>query len=320
MHIAPRRLVRTGFGLAMVILGLVSVGSYQAVSALIESTRLRLARARIRGSRRAAHRGGDRGGKHLPRLCAFRRRRFSEVRRRGGGARQAHSEPCAGVHQGRPQPCEVDRRTRAADRAEIGFPPGGRQGTPRSRLRRRDAAVRDRRGPRAHAAASGRLPMAMEQEERRLLARRTADVHRYARRALAGSLAGTLLSVAILICIYFYLEREIRRRRRSEARLIHLNRLYAVLTHVSQAIVRISGREELLEAVCRITVEEGRLPHGLGGSARSPVAMRAPHGAVRPRRRLPRQPAHLPGRAAAGGPGADRDVPPGGSPLRFERH
>ncbi len=46
-------------------------------------------------------------------------------------------------------------------------------------------------------------------------------------------------------------------RKRSEERISQLNRLYSVLTHVSEAIVRIRNRDELLREMCRIAVEEG---------------------------------------------------------------
>ncbi len=46
-------------------------------------------------------------------------------------------------------------------------------------------------------------------------------------------------------------------RRRTEEEIRRLNRLYDVLSHVNQAIVRIRSREELLAAVCRLVVERG---------------------------------------------------------------
>jgi PAS domain S-box-containing protein len=46
-------------------------------------------------------------------------------------------------------------------------------------------------------------------------------------------------------------------RKYSEDRIRQLNRLYSVLTHVSQAIVRLREREQLFKEICRIAVEDG---------------------------------------------------------------
>ncbi|MGV8082549.1 MAG: GAF domain-containing protein [Coriobacteriia bacterium] len=45
--------------------------------------------------------------------------------------------------------------------------------------------------------------------------------------------------------------------KRDVLRLERLNRLYAVLSHVNEAILRIADRQELFEAACRIAVEDG---------------------------------------------------------------
>jgi CHASE3 domain sensor protein len=66
------------------------------------------------------------------------------------------------------------------------------------------------------------------------------------------------LGVVILLAVYYYLEREIGRRQRSESRLIHLNRLYAFLSRANQTIVRARTREELFRDVCRVAVEHGQ--------------------------------------------------------------
>ncbi len=63
----------------------------------------------------------------------------------------------------------------------------------------------------------------------------------------------------MLLFVYFQLKRQIARRDRSEAGLMRSNRLYAVLSRASEAIVRIRDREELLREVCRIAVEDGGL-------------------------------------------------------------
>lgn len=99
----------------------------------------------------------------------------------------------------------------------------------------------------------------MTTEEKSLLRSREAESHRYARWSVIGLWTGTLLGFAILGIIYFRLEREIDKRRRSEDRLTHLNRLHSVVSRVSDEVVRIRDREVLLRSVCRVTVEQGGL-------------------------------------------------------------
>src|SRR5205085_696879 len=76
-----------------------------------------------------------------------------------------------------------------------------------------------------------------------------------ARNAGMGSIA---LGFIILFGVYYYLERQIGRRQRSEARLLHLNRLYAFLSQSNQAIVRVRTRDELFREICRAAVEYGQ--------------------------------------------------------------
>ncbi|MBO0800464.1 MAG: GAF domain-containing protein, partial [Blastocatellia bacterium] len=73
-----------------------------------------------------------------------------------------------------------------------------------------------------------------------------------------GFSCSILLGLIILFGVYFHLEREIGRRQRSEARLLHLNRLYAFLSQANQVIVRARSRDELFRDVCRVAVEHGR--------------------------------------------------------------
>ena len=54
-----------------------------------------------------------------------------------------------------------------------------------------------------------------------------------------------------------FIVRDIRERRHKEAEIRRLNRLYAVLSEVSQAIVRVSSREGILQKVCDIAVRDG---------------------------------------------------------------
>ena len=46
-------------------------------------------------------------------------------------------------------------------------------------------------------------------------------------------------------------------RRRAEEKLLHLNRLYSVISHLRQAVVRSPSRDSLFDEVCRIAVQDG---------------------------------------------------------------
>jgi PAS domain S-box-containing protein len=51
--------------------------------------------------------------------------------------------------------------------------------------------------------------------------------------------------------------RDITERKRTEAQILKLNRIYAILSNVNQAIVRIHDKDELLRDACRIAIEYG---------------------------------------------------------------
>ena len=97
----------------------------------------------------------------------------------------------------------------------------------------------------------------MEQEEERLLQTRSSEAELDANRLDSALILGIVVSFAILLWVLIHLSREIGRRRRAEHKARALNRVYAVLTHINQAIVRIRDREELFREACRIAVEEG---------------------------------------------------------------
>lgn len=99
---------------------------------------------------------------------------------------------------------------------------------------------------------------ALEAQEKEVLFAVEHVAQRQARLAIAAELTGTALSLGLLGFVFYHLNREVGRRRRSEARLLQLNRLYIVLTHVSQAVVRARDRDELLDRFCRIAVEDGQ--------------------------------------------------------------
>ena len=98
---------------------------------------------------------------------------------------------------------------------------------------------------------------AMGDEEDRVLRDRTAAARRQSDRSVLALVVGSVLSFGILLLVYLNLEREIARRRRSEQRVLQLNRLYAVLTRTSQSIVHVREPDALFRAVCRIAVEDG---------------------------------------------------------------
>lgn len=54
------------------------------------------------------------------------------------------------------------------------------------------------------------------------------------------------------------LAHDVTERRRAEARVMHLSRLYEMLSQVNESIVRVSSQDELYHAICKATVEHGR--------------------------------------------------------------
>jgi diguanylate cyclase (GGDEF)-like protein/PAS domain S-box-containing protein len=69
----------------------------------------------------------------------------------------------------------------------------------------------------------------------------------------AAPLDGRNGKAAILLGI----TRDITARKAADARIIRLNRVYAVLSGINSAIVRIRGRDELFREMCRIAVSKG---------------------------------------------------------------
>jgi PAS domain S-box-containing protein len=54
--------------------------------------------------------------------------------------------------------------------------------------------------------------------------------------------------------------RDITARKEAETRIIHLNRVYAVLSGINTLIVRVRSRDELFTEACRIATEQGGFP------------------------------------------------------------
>jgi diguanylate cyclase (GGDEF)-like protein/PAS domain S-box-containing protein len=57
----------------------------------------------------------------------------------------------------------------------------------------------------------------------------------------------------------FATDRDVTAQKEAESRILHLNRLYAVLSGINALIVRARDRDELFRETCRILVEEGSL-------------------------------------------------------------
>ena len=76
--------------------------------------------------------------------------------------------------------------------------------------------------------------------------------------------------------------RDITGRKEAEERIARLNRVYAVLSGINSAIVRIRNREELFAEACRVAVEHGRMKSawmGVVDLETQEVKLMASHGA-----------------------------------------
>ena len=98
---------------------------------------------------------------------------------------------------------------------------------------------------------------ALKDEQDRVLRDRTAAARRVSDLSILTLLVGSVLSLGMLLFVYLNLDREIATRRQSERKVLQLNRLYAVLSRTSQSISHIRERDALFRAACRIAVEDG---------------------------------------------------------------
>ncbi len=96
----------------------------------------------------------------------------------------------------------------------------------------------------------------MNEEETRVLREKSLLARKRARWSVALVVIGSLLSCGILLSVYYHLNREIARRRGSERNVLRLNRLYAALSRVGQAIIHIRDRNDLFQTACRIAVSD----------------------------------------------------------------
>src|SRR3984957_1557904 len=97
----------------------------------------------------------------------------------------------------------------------------------------------------------------MESEEQQLLReRKSAAADRY-RQAQVALIAGSVLALLIAVVSGWQVARDRTERRAAEDRLKGLNRLYAMVTGISTAMVRVRDRADLFNRACRTAVEHG---------------------------------------------------------------
>lgn len=257
MRIPVSTLVRTGFGMALIILCVVSGSSYWVINEYIDSAAgLYRNQAIIETLGHVladvAHVQSAARGYALSGNAAFLETHAASVRKVRTGLAELH-------HLTAGQPGEQNWLIRletpveeCLESAAATIRARKEDGLPRAAEFAGSKAVRQ-------ATADVRAVLGtIENEQKQQLQRASRDAGSRARMSLGALIAGTLLSFGILLLIYLELVREVERRKRSERVLIHLNRLHAVLSHVSQAVVRSKDRDELLSHVCRIAVEDGQ--------------------------------------------------------------
>jgi diguanylate cyclase (GGDEF)-like protein len=97
----------------------------------------------------------------------------------------------------------------------------------------------------------------MEAEEQQLLReRKSAAVNRY-REARIALIAGSALALLIAIVSGWQVARDRTERKAAEDKLKRLNRLYAMVTGISTAVVRVRDRADLFNRSCKTAVEHG---------------------------------------------------------------
>ncbi|MEZ0370401.1 MAG: PAS domain S-box protein [Candidatus Sericytochromatia bacterium] len=78
--------------------------------------------------------------------------------------------------------------------------------------------------------------------------------------------------------------RDITERKQAEDQIISLNRVYVALSNCNQAIVRIRDKNQLLDEICRIAVQDGQFPGawiGFVDAAGQTLRPAAAHGSIR---------------------------------------
>ena len=97
----------------------------------------------------------------------------------------------------------------------------------------------------------------MEAEEQQLLReRKSAATNRY-REAQVALIAGSTLALLIAVVSGWQVARDRTERKGAEDSLKRLNRLYAMVTGISTAMVRVRDRADLFNRACQTAVEHG---------------------------------------------------------------
>jgi len=97
----------------------------------------------------------------------------------------------------------------------------------------------------------------MEAEEQQLLRERKSAAANRFREAQVALILGSTLALLIAVVSGWQVARDRTERKRAEEKLKRLNRLYAMVTGISAAMVRVRDREDLFNRSCRTAVEHG---------------------------------------------------------------
>jgi diguanylate cyclase (GGDEF)-like protein len=97
----------------------------------------------------------------------------------------------------------------------------------------------------------------MEAEEQQLLRERKSTAASRYREAQVALIVGSTLALLIAVLSGWQVARDRTERKGAEDRLKHLNRLYAMVTGISTAMVRVSDRAALFNRACQTAVEHG---------------------------------------------------------------
>jgi diguanylate cyclase (GGDEF)-like protein len=121
-----------------------------------------------------------------------------------------------------------------------------------------DAATLTRSGEEASLVDAFRVAAGdMEAEERRLLRQRKSGAASRYREAQVFLIAGSALALLIVVVCGWQVARDRTERKAAEDRLKRLNRLYAMVTGISAAMVRVRDRADLFNRSCQTAVEHG---------------------------------------------------------------
>ncbi|HEX3799611.1 MAG TPA: PAS domain S-box protein [Verrucomicrobiae bacterium] len=115
----------------------------------------------------------------------------------------------------------------------------------------------------AHCLGAEQLPLALEKIREVATTGSMREVtefhlqHKSGKGVVIETSASLILNDGLPFAIQG-ISRDVTERRNVEGELRRINRLYAVLSHVNQALIRANSREELLGQACRIAVDQGR--------------------------------------------------------------